>query len=103
MTEDQQHLPGLAPDRKTTTWVYFAIRGGLFKIGYSKHPAERARKLNLVVLRTWPGARPEERWLQRRYRAFRVDDRHEYFYPNPQMMELLSVPDLRDLGCPTHW
>lgn len=69
------------------TYVYFAAREGLIKIGVTSDPKRRARELDLTMLLVIPGGRDDERRFHRRWRRYRSG--LEWFMPNASLLAFI--------------
>lgn len=85
------------------SWVYFAEREEVVKIGTSGNVAERLKALEaggqmlagmtagpLRLLGTLPGGYPEERALHRRFSHLRVDPKREWFLLNGDLAAFVA-------------
>lgn len=80
--------------------VYLAQKpSGDVKIGYSRQPARRLSAIRhssgegqTTIIRVIDGGRPTERWLHRRFAAYRRTG--EWFEFHPEMMEVVPPDEL---------
>lgn len=83
----RQKRPVAAPDG----FVYFALLGGLVKIGHSRKPERRARDLSAELLACFPGGRRDERRTHHEFAALR--ERGEWFRAEDPL--LARIEELR--------
>ena len=96
----------LAKQERAPTWVYFAERERLVKIGWSGNVEQRLAALAaggqmvagmtagpLRLLATVPGGAPEEHDLHRRFSHLRVDPRREWFRLEGDLAQFLASLD----------
>lgn len=78
--------------------VYFVGGHGQVKIGYTSNLANRISALSgaagteLNVLRTIDGGRPTERWLHKKFAAYRTHG--EWFEYHPDMMTVMPPDEI---------
>jgi hypothetical protein len=98
-----------APPRTIPSWVYFAEREEVVKIGVSGNVQERLKALEaggqmlagmtagpLRLLGTMPGGYSEERALHHRFSHLRVDPKREWFLLDGDLAEF--VGSLKSVG-----
>ena len=84
----QATLPGFPPE-VPTGFVYFGARTGHIKIGYSRWPEHRAKRLKLSLLRIEPGTKADERRLHQRFRHLRQD--REWFEAGADLLRYIVL------------
>ena len=67
--------------------VYIAQRRSYIKIGTTKHPAQRMRRIEATPLVVMPGGRELEKQLHIRFNACRMAG--EWFAPTPELWDYI--------------